>query len=341
MEAAQCRAFSSRVLTARHSSGKTFAFGLPALQRIIEAGGANGASSGKKGKKDSAVPEVSVLVIAPTRELAIQTHEHMAKLARAVGLGSVCLYGGVSKPEQLKLLRSSPSVRVVVGTPGRVLDLAREGNLDLSKVSYVVLDEADRMLDVGFEPDIRAIVGMTQSREQGRHTSMFSATWPPAVRGLAESFMNDPVRVTVGSDELSANHRVEQSVEVLEDGRAKERRLEAFLRKIGAGPRGKRPNDKVLVFALYKKEAQRVEDTLRRNGYSVAGIHGDLNQHQRMASLDAFKKGETPILVATGKRHRLGRAARPMTLTRSWLQTSRRVASTFRRSSMWSTTPSR
>jgi ATP-dependent RNA helicase DBP3 len=208
-------------------------------------------------------------------------------------------------------------------------------------VSYVVLDEADRMLDVGFEPDIRAIVGMTQSREQGRHTSMFSATWPPAVRGLAESFMNDPVRVTVGSDELSANHRVEQSVEVLEDGRAKERRLEAFLRKIGAGPRGKRPNDKVLVFALYKKEAQRVEDTLRRNGYSVAGIHGDLNQHQRMASLDAFKKGETPILVATGKRHRLGRAARPMTLTRSWLQTSRRVASTFRRSSMWSTTPSR
>ncbi|PWN44589.1 P-loop containing nucleoside triphosphate hydrolase protein [Ceraceosorus guamensis] len=287
---------------AETGSGKTFAFGLPALHKLVVKGIAPADSASKKdkkAKKGSAVANVSVLVVAPTRELAIQTHEHMAKLARAVGLGSVCLYGGVNKQEQIKLLSGSPPIRVVVGTPGRVLDLAREGNLDLSAVDNVVLDEADRMLDVGFEPDIRAIMGMCRSREEGRSTSMFSATWPPAVRGLAESFMNDPVRVTVGSDELSANHRVEQSVEVLADGRAKERRLDAFLKKIGAGPRGKAPNDKVLIFALYKKEAQRVEDTLRRNGYSVAGIHGDLNQHQRMASLEAFKKGETPLLVAT------------------------------------------
>lgn len=249
--------------------------------------------------KGKTQPHVSVLVIAPTRELAIQTHVTMEKLANALGFGSICLYGGVSKYDQIQQLSSSPSIRVVVGTPGRVLDLAREGNLDLSHVSYAVLDEADRMLDVGFEPDIRAILEMTQSKEKGRHTSMFSATWPMSLRGLAETFMRNPMRVTIGSDELSANHRVEQSVEVLEDGRAKERRLEAFLRKVGAGPKGRAPNDKVLIFALYKKEAQRVEETLRRNGYKVAGIHGDLSQAQRIASLDAFKSGQAPLLVAT------------------------------------------
>lgn len=151
------------------------------------------------------------------------------------------------------------------------------------------------MLDKGFEPDIRAIIGMTKSHEDGRHTNMFSATWPPAVRGLAETFMRSPVRVTVGSDELSANRRVSQSVEVLQDGRAKERRLGDFLRSIQAN----KTNDKILIFALYKKEAQRVESTLRRWGYRVSGIHGDLSQKDRIASLNAFKTAETPLLVAT------------------------------------------
>jgi ATP-dependent RNA helicase DBP3 len=128
---------------------------------------------------------------------------------------------------------------------------------------------------------------------------MFSATWPPAVRGLADTFMRGPIRVTVGSDELTANKRVEQRVEVLDDNRAKERRLQAFLREIGAGPRGKNATDKVLIFALYKKEASRIEETLRRNGFSVTGIHGDMTQPQRMASLDSFKNGVTPLLVAT------------------------------------------
>jgi len=171
-------------------------------------------------------------------------------------MGSICLYGGVSKYEQQNALRSqNPPIRIVVGTPGRVKDLAStEGSgLDLSKVSFLVLDEADRMLDKGFEPDIRFIIGLCQSREQGRKTSMFSATWPPAVRGLAETFMNNPVRVTVGSDELSANRRVEQTVEVLDDGRAKERKLDVFLKNVGAGPRGSKPKDKILIFALYKK----------------------------------------------------------------------------------------
>lgn len=284
---------------AETGSGKTFAFGVPALQHLVTStpAAAKGKGGNKKGKSS---PQVSVLVIAPTRELAKQTHDNLLMLAPSLGFGSVCIYGGVPKYEQEQELKStSPAVRIVVGTPGRVLDLARDGVLDLSGVSYLVLDEADRMLDKGFEPDIRAIIGMTRSHSEGRHTSMFSATWPPAVRGLAETFMREPIRVTVGSDELTANRRVDQRVEVLDDNRAKERRLNALLREIGAGPKGKNAKDKVLIFALYKKEASRIEETLRRNGFSVAGIHGDMTQPQRMASLDSFKSGKTPLLVAT------------------------------------------
>lgn len=275
---------------AETGSGKTFAFGLPALQHLVTKHKV--LDSGKKKAKGA---QVNVLVIAPTRELAIQTEENMAKLGKSMGIGMICLYGGVSKQEQVRLLNQSPPVRIVVGTPGRVLDMARDGSLDLSGVTYLVLDEADRMLDKGFEPDIRAIIGMCKSREEGRHTSMFSATWPPAVRGLAESFMNGPVRVTVGSDELSANRRVEQTVEVLADGYAKERRLNDFLRSVNA----QRSKDKILIFALYKKEAQRIEQTLRRGGFKVSGIHGDLGQNERIASLERFKSAETPLLVAT------------------------------------------
>lgn len=275
---------------AETGSGKTFAFGLPALQHLVTK---HKVLDGRKKGKSGA--QVNVLVVAPTRELAIQTEDNMSKLGKSMGIGMICLYGGVPKYEQIKLLNQSPTVRIVVGTPGRVLDMAREGSLDLGNVTFLVLDEADRMLDKGFEPDIRAIIGMCKSREQGRHTSMFSATWPPAVRGLAESFMNGPVRVTVGSDELSANRRVEQSVEVLLDGYAKERRLNDFLRSVNA----QRSKDKILIFALYKKEAQRVEQTLRRAGHSVSAIHGDMGQNERIASLERFKTAETPLLVAT------------------------------------------
>jgi ATP-dependent RNA helicase DBP3 len=277
---------------AETGSGKTFAFGLPALQHLVTEHKVLDGGKKKSGKGNA---QVNVLVVAPTRELAIQTEDNMAKLGKSMGIGMICLYGGVSKQEQVRLLHQTPPVRIVVGTPGRVLDMARDGSLDLSHVTYLVLDEADRMLDKGFEPDIRAIIGMCRSREQGRHTSMFSATWPPAVRGLAESFMNQPVRVTVGSDELSANRRVEQTVEVLADGYAKERRLNEFLKSVNA----QRSKDKILIFALYKKEAQRVEQTLRRGGFKVSSIHGDLGQHERIASLERFKTAETPLLVAT------------------------------------------
>ncbi|KAK0562036.1 RNA-dependent ATPase [Tilletia horrida] len=294
---------------AETGSGKTFAFGLPALQLIASTSSSSSSEKKSKGKSKAAA-HVSMLVVAPTRELAIQTHENLALLATPLGIGSICLFGGVSKHDQISALQSSsPPIRIVVGTPGRILDLARgsdhfESALDLSHVQYLVLDEADRMLDKGFEPDIRAIIGMSRSHthpEGGRHTSMFSATWPPAVRGLAESFMRNPTRVTVGSDELSANRRVSQEVEVLDDGRAKERRLGQILNNIARPKKGSsQPNkDKILIFALYKKEAQRVEQNLRRNGYAVSGIHGDLSQQDRMSSLENFKTAKTPLLVAT------------------------------------------
>lgn len=272
---------------AETGSGKTLAFGIPALQHVLE----HPAKKSKKGR-----PTIQVLIVAPTRELAIQTKDNLVHVGEPLGIGTLCLYGGVSKSEQVNALKHAETpVRIIVGTSGRVLDLAQEGSLDLSQVSFLTLDEADRMLDKGFERDIREIIGMTMPHDAGRLTSMFSATWPPAVRGLAESFMRTPIRVTVGSDELSANRRVTQTVEVLDDGRAKERRLDAFLRSINAH----KSKDKVLVFALYKKEAQRVENTLRRSGFRVSGIHGDMNQHGRLHSLELFKRAETPILVAT------------------------------------------
>lgn len=205
---------------AETGSGKTLAFGLPALARIVSA------------KYSHSKPVA--LVLAPTRELAIQTHDSLSSLGESFGFRSVALFGGVDKASQIQLLRNSNSnkkgskssaksltTRIIVGTPGRILDLINDQICDLGEVHYLVLDEADRMLDKGFENDIRSIIGHTKQGD-GRQTLMFSATWPDAVRRLAATFQRNPVRVTVGSDDLTANSRVEQSVEVFDDARSKE-----------------------------------------------------------------------------------------------------------------------
>lgn len=201
-------------------SGKTMAFGLPGLARLITH------SIPEPAKGESTV---SILVVAPTRELAIQTHDTLSELGAPFGIASVAVFGGVDKRPQIDALRSinrnkgknATTTRIVVGTPGRILDLVNDGVCDLSNVRYLVLDEADRMLDKGFENDIRQIIEHTKPKEQ-RQTLMFSATWPDAVRRLAASFQRDPVRVTVGSDDLTANSRVEQMVEVFDNSREKE-----------------------------------------------------------------------------------------------------------------------
>ncbi|KAI8624985.1 P-loop containing nucleoside triphosphate hydrolase protein [Xylariaceae sp. FL1651] len=263
---------------AETGSGKTIAFGLPLVNAVL------GMPKIKGGGRIRAV------VVSPTRELAMQTNEQLSKLGELVGLKTVCVYGGAAKDEQRNLLRKAD---IIVATPGRLKDFLEEGAVKLDNAKFVVLDEADRMLDKGFEEDIKNIIGCTPKKKE-RQTLMFTATWPQSVQALALTFMVSPVRIQIGGNEsgdLQANTRIEQRVEVI-DQRAKEGRV---LQLLKAQPK----NERVLVFCLYKKEATRVESFLQQRGIKVVGIHGDLKQEQRTRSLEAFKSGQTPVLVAT------------------------------------------
>ena len=183
------------------SSGKTVAFGVPAIEHILSLGTGVGGSSGKKGKSSAGAP-VSVLIICPTRELAMQTHQNLNLISKTTtpAVPSVCLYGGVPKPEQIRILRNERP-RIVVGTPGRLLDLAREGNLDLGKVSWLVLDEADRMLDKGFENDIREIIKLCLPSPQSQLGPIKEEKGEPKFRRvslamLPRSFLTLPSSLT-------------------------------------------------------------------------------------------------------------------------------------------------
>ncbi|PYI24875.1 DEAD-domain-containing protein [Aspergillus indologenus CBS 114.80] len=267
---------------AETGSGKTLAFGLPCLKKLQD--------SKRKCNKRPAQP--MAVMISPTRELAKQIHDQLVKFAKPLGVEVTCIFGGVPKDEQREALKTAP---IVVATPGRLKDLQNDGSVDLSKVKYLVLDEADRMLDKGFEQDIKDIIlPMSTSKRQ---TVMFTATWPPVVRNLATTFMKTPVTVTIGGDPSAdprANTRIKQEVEVIQP-HEKEPRLVQLLNQSQRAPKP----PKVLVFCLYKKEAVRVERLLRNKGFKVAGIHGDLSQQERFKSLDAFKSGTATVLVAT------------------------------------------
>ncbi|KAK0914086.1 RNA-dependent ATPase [Friedmanniomyces endolithicus] len=265
---------------AETGSGKTLAFGLPCVRYI---------ASLPKSMRSG----VKACMVSPTRELAMQIHEQLVKLAEPAGVKVVCVYGGMSKDEQRRTLKGA---HVVVATPGRLNDFLQEGAIDLSGATYVVLDEADRMLDKGFEEEVRKIISTTAPT--GRQTLMFTATWPPSVRELADTFMKGPVKVMIGenaSGELRANARIVQEVEVTTQIE-KQPRLIQLLKEYQSG---KNKNDRILVFCLYKKEATRIEEFIRRRGFNVGGIHGDLSQQKRIESLDAFKVGKVPILMAT------------------------------------------
>lgn len=262
---------------ARTGSGKTLAFGIPAIMHITT----------KRKSKKSKNPVC--LVLSPTRELAQQISDVLCEAGKPTGVQSVCLYGGVDKHHQKASLRSG--VDIVIGTPGRLQDLMEMGACNLKEVSFVVLDEADRMLDLGFEPAVRAILSQTCSVRQ---MVMFSATWPPEVHQLAQEFMDpNPIKVVVGSEDLAANHDVMQIVEVLED-RARDERLQCLLEKYHKSRR-----NRVLVFVLYKKEASRVEMMLQKRGWKVVSISGDKQQHARTKALSLFKDGSCPLLIAT------------------------------------------
>ncbi|KAJ9650282.1 RNA-dependent ATPase [Neophaeococcomyces mojaviensis] len=274
---------------AETGSGKTLAFGLPLVQRLTQL-------KKKKG--------IRAVVIAPTRELAIQVFEQIDLLSKASKLKAVCIYGGTNKDEQR---RKVDGANIIVATPGRFKDFMSDATIDISKTRYLVLDEADRMLDKGFEDDIKHIISAMPSSSK-RQTAMFTATWPKSIRELAATFMSSPVRITIGragpadpldpdaqthidDGELRANPRIKQTVEVM-DGTQKSSRLLQLLRQ-------QNKEDRILVFCLYKKEATRIENLLRSNRFPVAGIHGDLAQAARERSLASFKSGESTVLVAT------------------------------------------
>lgn len=269
---------------AETGSGKTLAFSLPLAVRLSELQKTKG---------------VRAVIVAPTRELAIQVFEQINSLVQtaATPLKAVCIFGGVSKDDQRRSLKNA---NIIVATPGRLKDFMGDGSADVSKVRYLVLDEADRMLDKGFEDDIKFIISAMPSSKK-RQTAMFTATWPKSIRDLAATFMRDPVRITIGrsatedSGSLRANPRIKQTVEVMEPF-AKEARLLQLLRQLQFGANR---SDRILVFCLYKKEALRIERLLTGRGLPAAGIHGDMSQRDRLASLDAFKAGTATLLVAT------------------------------------------
>ncbi|KAJ5355346.1 ATP-dependent RNA helicase dbp3 [Penicillium cataractarum] len=265
---------------AETGSGKTLGFGLPCLKKLLDS---------KRSRKPY---HPAAVIISPTRELAMQIYDQLVKFSHVAKADVTCIYGGVGKDEQRVALKTAA---IVVATPGRLKDLQNDESVDLSKVKYLVLDEADRMLDKGFEQDIKDIIApMPVSRRQ---TVMFTATWPRSVRDLAATFMSSPVTVTIGGDPSAdprANTRIKQEVEVM-DGRDKENRL---IQLLSRSQKGQNP-EKVLVFCLYKKEAMRIERLIKMKGFKVAGIHGDLNQSDRFRNLDAFKTGAATVLVAT------------------------------------------
>jgi ATP-dependent RNA helicase DBP3 len=266
---------------AETGSGKTLAFGVPCIRYITSL-----PKSERKG--------IQAVIVSPTRELASQIHEQLVKLATPAGLEVVCVYGGVPRDPQIHALKTA---HIVVATPGRLNDLVEAKAAPLGKARYVVLDEADRMLDKGFEDAIRQIINCT-APAPARQTLMFTATWPTSVRDLAATFMQTPVKIAIGDNptgELRANTRIKQVVEVVEP-RNKEFRLLQLIKKYQSGAD---KDDRILIFCLYKKEATRVEGMIRSKGFRVAGIHGDLSQVQRTKSLESFKDGSVPLLVAT------------------------------------------
>lgn len=279
-------------------SGKTLAFLFPALLRLEMMKASAGSSSGvKKGGK----PSPKVLVVAPTRELAMQSYQVCAD----VGItSSICVYGGMSKQGQLadmkRLQATEPNgLEIVIATPGRLLDFVQDGTVSLSSVMYLVLDEADRMLDEGFEPAIRQIIAQCPDYTK-RQTAMLSATWPEEIRALADTYLNTSaesgiVRVVVGSEELAANHKVTQIVEVLENNsRVKDQRLFQLLADYH-----KSRTNKILIFVLYKVEAVKLQQTLESRGYNVTAIHGNKTQVDRTGALESFRNGSVPLLIAT------------------------------------------
>jgi ATP-dependent RNA helicase RhlE len=257
---------------AQTGSGKTAAFALPIVERL----------GGRPGRRRPA--STRALVLAPTRELAVQIEGELKRFGAGMGLSTALVLGGVPRGRQVRAM--APGVDVVVATPGRLLDLMAEGALRLDGVEVLVLDEADRMLDMGFVRDVRKIAAATPA---GRRTALVSATMPAEVEGLAAELLRDPVRVEATPLNAAAP-MVEQRVEFVSQG-DKRARLAALLRDPAV--------TRAIVFARTKRGADRVAKNLLADGVSADAIHGDKAQNARQRALEAFRAGRIRALVAT------------------------------------------
>ncbi|KAK3007114.1 hypothetical protein RJ639_016183 [Escallonia herrerae] len=261
------------VAIAKTGSGKTLGYLIPAFMLLRHC--RNNPQNGP-----------TVVVLAPTRELATQIQDEAIKFGRSSRFSCTCLYGGASKGAQLKELDRGADI--VVATPGRLNDILEMKKVDFRQVSLLVLDEADRMLDMGFEPQIRKIVNEIPPRRQ---TLMFTATWPKEVSKIACDLLVNPVQVNIGSvDELAANKSITQHVEVVPQ-MEKQRRLEEIIRSQERG-------SKVIIFCSTKRLCDQLARSIGRN-FGAAAIHGDKSQTDRDWVLSQFRTGKSPILVAT------------------------------------------
>ena len=253
---------------ARTGTGKTLAFGIALLQRITRTG-----------------DKPRGLVVVPTRELAVQVTDDLVAASGKLGTRLLTVYGGRAYEPQIAALREG--VDVVVGTPGRLLDLAGQRHLDLSKVEILVLDEGDKMLDLGFLPDIERILELSHDRTQ---TMLFSATMPGDIMALSRRYLNHPTHVRAAADSPDDHGTTVQHV-------YRTHRMdkpELLSRVLQAGERGL-----TMVFCQTKRACDRVVEDLSRRGFAAAAVHGDLGQGQRERALRAFRSGKIDVLVAT------------------------------------------
>jgi ATP-dependent RNA helicase RhlE len=257
------------VACAQTGTGKTAAFVLPILQRLVAT---------ERSRR------IRALVLTPTRELAAQIGERASVYGRYLDVGMTVVYGGISQLRQEVALRREPEL--LVATPGRLLDLINQGVVRLDGITHFVLDEADRMLDMGFIHDVRRIISTLPARRQ---TLLFSATMPAEIQALARTMLVDPVRVSVAPSVTTAE-TVEQSVMFV--ARADKRSLlERMLRERGV--------ERALVFTRTKRGANRLSEQLERAGIGAAAIHGNKSQGARERALAGFRSGATRVLVAT------------------------------------------
>src|SRR5918995_2837023 len=266
---------------AKTGTGKTLGFGIPILNRVVSPADPAFATMPSAGKPQA-------LAVAPTRELAVQVSGDLERAGREGGVRVLTVYGGRAYEPQIEALHRG--VEVVVGTPGRLIDLAKQGHLDLGHARTVVLDEADEMLDLGFLPDVETLLAITPA---ARQTMLFSATMPGAVVALARRYMSQPTHIRAMGDDQENAHTVKAVEQFVYRAHAMDK-VEMLARMLQARDRGL-----TIIFSRTKRTAAKVAEDLAERGFAAAAIHGDLGQGAREQALRAFRNGKVDILVAT------------------------------------------